>query len=111
MSAETVAKVFSGQITRWDDAALAADNPGVELPDLGIIVVHRSDDSGTTKNLTDYLSKAAPRTWTWEAAETWPADLSAFQSDDLYIFSPVLTMVPILQYQLCDAHLPTNSSF
>lgn len=82
MSAETVAKVFSGQITRWDDAALAADNPGVELPDLGIIVVHRSDDSGTTKNLTDYLNRAAPRTWTWEAAETWPADLSASQSGD-----------------------------
>ncbi|WP_067782040.1 phosphate ABC transporter substrate-binding protein PstS [Actinomyces vulturis] len=74
MSASTVAKVFSGAITSWDAPEIAADNPGVTLPSTPIIVVHRSDKSGTTKNFTDFLSKAAPQDWTNKAEEVWPFD-------------------------------------
>ena len=51
-----VADIFAGKITKWNDAAIAADNPTVKLPDEEIIVVHRSDGSGTTYNFTYYLS-------------------------------------------------------
>ncbi|MGK3946912.1 substrate-binding domain-containing protein, partial [Streptomyces caeruleatus] len=55
LDAETLAKIFSGEITNWNDEAIAALNEGVTLPDATITAVHRSDDSGTTKNFTDYL--------------------------------------------------------
>ena len=53
----TLADIFLGRITRWRDRRIAALNPGVNLPDQDIIVVHRSDGSGTTFIFTDYLSK------------------------------------------------------
>ena len=58
--ADTLAKIFAGKITKWNDAAIAADNPGVDLPDTDITVAHRSDGSGTTSNFTKYLDGAAP---------------------------------------------------
>jgi phosphate transport system substrate-binding protein len=72
MSSDTVAKIFAGKITKWDDPALKADNAGVKLPSTAITPVHRADDSGTTQNFTDYLSKAAAGSWTYPAAQTWP---------------------------------------
>jgi phosphate transport system substrate-binding protein len=72
LKADTIAKIFAGKITKWNDAAIAADNSGVKLPSTAITPVHRADDSGTTQNFTDYLSKAAPSTWTYPAAQTWP---------------------------------------
>ena len=72
MSAATIANVFDNTITRWDDPAIAAENPGVELPDLAITPVHRSDDSGTTENFTDYLEKASGGAWEFEADGDWP---------------------------------------
>jgi len=72
MSADTIAKIFSGKIKKWNDAAIAADNSGVKLPSTAITPVHRADDSGTTQNFTDYLSKAAASSWTFPAAQTWP---------------------------------------
>ena len=74
MSAETVANVFNGTITKWNDDAIAADNEGVELPDTAIAIIHRSDDSGTTTNFTDYLFKASNGAWTTEADGLWPED-------------------------------------
>lgn len=71
----TIAKIFRGQISNWNDAAIAADNKGVTLPDLKITPVHRSDDSGTTQNFTDYLAKAAPSAWTDKGDQTWPSAL------------------------------------
>ena len=53
------------------------DNPDVELPDTGIATVHRSDDSGTTNNFTDYLFKASDGDWTTEADGVWPDEGSA----------------------------------
>lgn len=72
----TVAGIFAGKITRWNDPAIAATNPGVTLPDATITAVHRADGSGTTSNFTDTLSKLAPEVWTWGAADEWPAELS-----------------------------------
>jgi phosphate transport system substrate-binding protein len=56
----TVAGIFLGKITKWNDLAIAGQNPGVTLPDEDIVVVHRSDGSGTSFIFTDYLSSVAP---------------------------------------------------
>ena len=56
----TLADIFLGRITKWNDPRIAALNPGVKLPEADIIVVHRSDGSGTSFIFTDYLSKVSP---------------------------------------------------
>jgi phosphate transport system substrate-binding protein len=58
-SPEVLADIFLGKISMWNDGRIAKDNPGVKLPDQKIIVVHRSDGSGTTYIFTDYLSKVS----------------------------------------------------
>lgn len=79
LSPDTIAKIFQRQITKWDDAAIAADNPDATLPSTDIVVAHRSDGSGTTQNFTTWLQKAAPSTWTLAPGSTveWPADTQA----------------------------------
>ncbi|MDX6606457.1 MAG: phosphate transport system substrate-binding protein [Solirubrobacterales bacterium] len=72
LSPDTTAKIFKGQITTWDDPAIKADNPGVNLPSTKITPVHRSDESGTTANFTDYLHSAAPSVWTFDPDGNWP---------------------------------------
>ncbi|TYD00563.1 phosphate ABC transporter substrate-binding protein PstS [Arthrobacter echini] len=74
LDAGTIAQIFRGEITRWDDPAIAAQNE-VDLPDLAISAVSRSDDSGTTENFTDYLHAVVPEIWTEEADGTWPSGL------------------------------------
>ena len=69
----TIAQIFDGKITSWDDDAIAADNSGVDLPDTEITTVHRSDKSGTTENFTEYLEGAAPDDWSHEASGDWTA--------------------------------------
>jgi phosphate transport system substrate-binding protein len=72
MSAEVIAGIFAEQITTWNDDRITVLNEGTELPDLPITPVHRSDDSGTTENFTDYLAQAAPAVWPFEADGVWP---------------------------------------
>jgi len=60
LSGPVLADIFLGKITKWNDAAITALNPGLALPDAAIIVVHRSDGSGTTFGWTNYLSKVSP---------------------------------------------------
>jgi phosphate transport system substrate-binding protein len=73
IDADTLAKIFSGTITSWDDAAIVALNPDATLPAATINAVHRSDDSGTTKNFTDYLGQAATAgLWDEKASDTFP---------------------------------------
>ena len=72
LSPETLAKIFNQEIDSWSDPAIAKDNPGVELPDTRITPVNRSDESGTTENFTDYLSKVVPSVWTYEVSGDWP---------------------------------------
>jgi phosphate transport system substrate-binding protein len=72
LSPPTLAKIFAGQITNWNDAAIKADNSSATLPDLAITAVHRGDDSGTTTNFTEYLNKTAGDVWTNPAKGVWP---------------------------------------
>lgn len=72
MSAETIAKIFKGDIKKWDDKAIADDNPDAELPSTAITVVHRSEDSGTTENFQEYLHTVVPDVWTFEPEGIWP---------------------------------------
>ena len=72
LSPKTIAAIFAGKITTWDDAAIKADNPDASLPSTAIAPVHRSDESGTTKNFTDYLEKAGEGAWTYPADKVWP---------------------------------------
>ena len=76
LDAATMASIFAGAITTWNDPAIAALNAGVTLPATAITAVHRADESGTTKNFTEYLSKAAPNTWTFTADKVWPAEIA-----------------------------------
>ena len=75
---DVLAGIFLGQITRWNDSRIAAVNPGVSLPNQDIVVVHRSDGSGTTYIFTDYLSKVSAdwlrRVWRGTAVN-WPVGL------------------------------------
>jgi phosphate transport system substrate-binding protein len=79
LSGETLAKIFSRTIKNWNDPVIAADNPGVTLPDKAIVVVHRSDGSGTTSNFTKYLVAAGGSSWTLGSGDTvkWAADTQA----------------------------------
>jgi phosphate transport system substrate-binding protein len=78
LTADTISGIFLGKITKWNDQAIAAVNPGVKLPDADIAVVHRSDGSGTTAIFTDYLAKVSPE---WKAkvgagkSVKWPVGL------------------------------------
>jgi phosphate transport system substrate-binding protein len=72
LSPETLAGIFNQDITKWNDPKIAADNPDADLPDTDITPVNRSDDSGTTKNFTDYLSQTAPDIWTYEPDDAFP---------------------------------------
>jgi phosphate transport system substrate-binding protein len=72
LSADVIAKIFDGKIKKWNDQAIAAENPDAKLPGDAISPVHRSDESGTTKNFTDYLSKAAGGAWSYPADKVWP---------------------------------------
>jgi len=72
LDAETLAHIFKGDITKWNDPAIAALNEGATLPDATITAVHRSDDSGTTKNFSDYLFQTAPDVWDQKPADPFP---------------------------------------
>jgi phosphate transport system substrate-binding protein len=75
LDADTIAKIFRGEIKNWNDAAIKASNPSATLPNLAITPVHRSDNSGTTQNFTDYLAQAAKSVWTDAASGDWPSSL------------------------------------
>jgi phosphate transport system substrate-binding protein len=83
LSAATLAGLFSGTITKWNDAAVKADNPGASLPSTNVVIAHRADASGTTSNFTKYLTKAAPTAWKLGQGDTvaWPADSQAGQKN------------------------------
>ena len=77
---EVIAGIYLGKITSWNDPAIAKINPGVSLPNQGIIVVHRSDGSGTTYIFSDYLSKVSNE-WRDSVGKgtsvKWPTGLGA----------------------------------
>ena len=63
LSASTLAKIFAGKVTTWNDPAIKQDNPGANLPSQAIVVYHREDDSGTTAVLTGFLDAVAHSDW------------------------------------------------
>jgi len=75
---QALAGIYLGKISKWNDPSIAKANPGVKLPDTGIVVIHRSDGSGTTFVWTDYLSKVSPD---WKSSVgsntsvSWPVGL------------------------------------
>lgn len=75
LSPDTLAGIMQAEITTWDAEEIKADNPDADLPSTKIVVVHRSDGSGTTSNFTKYLEAAAPDTWKLGSGDTvnWPA--------------------------------------
>jgi phosphate transport system substrate-binding protein len=79
LSPDTLASIFENKITKWDDAAIKADNPNATLPSTAIVVAHRAEPSGTTANFTKYLMTAAPTTWTLGSDKTvnWPSGQQA----------------------------------
>jgi len=84
-----LADIFLGTVKRWDDLALKAENPGVNLPAKEIVVVHRSDGSGTTWIFTNYLDKVSPE---WhgkvgtEKAVSWPAGVGGKGNEGVAAF-------------------------
>jgi len=81
---EALAGIFLGKISKWNDKAITSANPGVTLPDKDIIVVHRSDGSGTTFIWVDYLSKISPEWKSQVGADTsvkWPIGLGGLHND------------------------------
>lgn len=73
LNADILAKIFSGQISQWDDPAIVALNPGVNLAGKGKIdPVYRSDGSGTSQNFSQFLKVAAPAAWPHEPEKIWP---------------------------------------
>ena len=80
LTADIVAGIFLGEITRWNDPAIKAENPGLNLPDKEIVTAHRSDGSGTTFIFTDYLSTVSPK-WDEQIGKgksvPWPSGLAA----------------------------------
>jgi phosphate transport system substrate-binding protein len=77
---DVIAGIYLGKITSWNDGAIAKVNPGVSLPNQSIVVVHRSDGSGTTYIWTDYLTKVSPE-WSSQVGKgtsvRWPVGLGA----------------------------------
>jgi phosphate transport system substrate-binding protein len=83
LSSDSLAGIFAGKITTWDDDAIAAENESANLPSKAIQVVHRSDGSGTTKVFTSYLTTVAPGVWKAGADKdvAWPTGQGAKGSD------------------------------
>jgi phosphate transport system substrate-binding protein len=83
-SGAVLANIYLGKITKWNDAAITALNPGVNLPGTDIVVAHRSDGSGTTYIWVDYLSKVSPefkKTVGVGTAVKWPVGVAAAKND------------------------------
>ncbi|WP_433434063.1 phosphate ABC transporter substrate-binding protein PstS [Nonomuraea sp. CA-141351] len=72
LSPKTLGSIFDSKITKWDDAAIKAENPDAKLPSTPIQAFHRSDESGTSDNFTKFLKATAG--WPYEPAKAWPAD-------------------------------------
>ncbi|WP_343657302.1 phosphate ABC transporter substrate-binding protein PstS [Cupriavidus sp.] len=84
MTGALLTDIYQGRIVNWNDRAIAAENPGLALPDLKIVVVHRNDSSGTTFNWTDYLTKVSPQWGESVGAGTtvkWPVGVGANGND------------------------------
>jgi len=119
LTPQLLGEIFLGKLTNWGDPRLASLNPGARLPDAPIIVVHRSDGSGTTSIFTDYLSKASPL---WAArvgtgtSVNWPVGLGGNGSGAVVqqiVSNPFsigyVEIAYVLDHNLCDAALKNRA--
>ncbi|MEJ5255920.1 substrate-binding domain-containing protein [Rhabdothermincola sp.] len=89
LSRRTVARIFTGDISRWNDPAITADNKGLELPDQPITVVYRGGQSGTTALFYDFVANVAPDVFgPWAARNQFPTDVRIIQLDSSPNFAP-----------------------
>jgi phosphate transport system substrate-binding protein len=102
----TLANIFLGKITKWDDPAIAKLNPNAKLPSEAIAVVHRSDGSGTTFNFTDYLSKVSDD-WKTNVGENtsvqWPVGIGSKGNEGVAAGDRLcrIRLLQAEQYDLC----------
>lgn len=89
LTADTLAKIFSLQITTWNDPAIAAENPTATLPATAITTVTRSDGSGTTATFTKYLNEVVPAVWTTAPGSAWPIAGTSAQKGTAGVVSAV----------------------
>jgi len=119
LTPQLLAEIFLGKLTNWGDQRLARLNPGVRLPDAAIVVVHRSDGSGTTSIFTDYLSTVSPL-WAEKAGRgtsvNWPVGLGGKGSDAVVqqiVANPFsigyVEIAYVLDHNLCDAALKNRA--
>src|ERR1017187_3110248 len=99
LSGSTLALIYAGEVATWQDPAIAHENPGVSFPHASVIVVHRSDGSGTTSIFTNYLSKASA-TWMTKTGTglsvKWPTGLGENGSNA--VLSTVTTNIGAVGY-------------
>src|SRR5262249_52671663 len=89
LSMRTVARIFTGEISRWSDPAISADNKGLELPDQPITVVYRGGQSGTTALFYDFVANVAPDVYNpWVRRNSLPTDVRIIQLDTVPGFAP-----------------------
>ena len=89
LSRRTIARIFTGDISRWSDAAITADNRGLQLPDQPITVVYRAGQSGTTALFYDFVANIAPDIFgPWAAAHQFPTNVRIIQLDSSPNFAP-----------------------
>ena len=79
LSGEVIAKIFSGQIAKWNDPAIQADNPALAMPDVSITPVYRSDGSGTSAQFTAWMKAQFPSVWTFGMRSQFPQVTPAFK--------------------------------
>jgi phosphate transport system substrate-binding protein len=119
LTPQLLAEIFLGKVTSWSDPRLAAINPGVKLPDAAIVVVHRTDGSGTTSIFTDYLSRVN-RDWAAAVGTgtnvNWPVGMGGKGSGELVkhiVETPFsvgyVEIAYVLDNNLCDAALQNQS--
>jgi phosphate transport system substrate-binding protein len=100
LTPDTLAAIYAGTITNWNDPALAVANPGLKLPDLAITPVHRADSSGTTWIFSHYLTAAAPTVWTLGADKqiNWPGGVGGQKNDGVATAKQVDGAIGYVEY-------------
>ncbi|MDQ1076135.1 MULTISPECIES: phosphate ABC transporter substrate-binding protein PstS [Microbacterium] len=82
LSGEVITKIFAGQIAKWNDPAIQADNPALAMPDVSITPVYRSDGSGTSAQFTLWMSKQFGSIWTYGMRSQFPQVTDAFKGQN-----------------------------
>ncbi|HIT74010.1 MAG TPA: phosphate ABC transporter substrate-binding protein PstS [Candidatus Avipropionibacterium avicola] len=108
LDAEVLAEIFKGEITKWNDPAIAALNEGVDLPDLAISVFFRSKESGTTENMTKYLQAASDGAWTEDPSKAWKGKVGEGKAETADVADAVNNTAGGLSYMEWGAALERN---